>query len=200
MNSYQIGGEDYLIVGTELYKRIPGLAIAHTPEKEPLHRIEITGISTPSDTVLPPARKQPRKPVPQKGYKRGVCGKCGKEGHNAWHCPERAQSAKKSAAGKTVVGKRARKKCLICGERGHLAKTCPQRTQGQGEPAEPEDRMQKKAFVGTMDDLKKRVTEIRAENPSISSLKVAEELGVRIAILNKVWESAPGEDGEPEEE
>jgi hypothetical protein len=92
------------------------------------------------------------------------------------------------------MGKRSIQ-CKNCGKSCHFAKTCPDR-KPEEQPAQQQGERPSGKFVGTIDELKQRVREIRAEHEGITSLRVAQMLGVRIETLNKVWEAAPDGEGE----
>ena len=155
MKIYLIAGKEYAVIGTDLYEKLPELTIT------------IAATDQPASATAAPIRKpnrqsaQKRKYVPKKGYKRGACGRCGKEGHSAWHCPDRPQTkgakiqAKKNAATKNKV------EHIL----GHAS-----------EQEQPEPRPSGK-FVGTIDELKARVDEIRKKNPGITLLVIAQQLG-----------------------
>jgi hypothetical protein len=113
--------------------------------------------------------------------------------HRKKHQVKPLKPAKKS-------GKKSTAHCKNCGGYGHFAKTCPEKKPDQGPVAQPEERQSGK-FVGTLDQLKAKVKEIRADQKGISSLRVAQMLGVRIEILNKVWETDPdGDEADDSEE
>ena len=70
-----------------------------------IHEVLALPDTSRSHEVVPPVtvtkmkkHKPVRKYVARKGYQRGTCGKCGKQGHNAWHCPDRETKKKGSGA------------------------------------------------------------------------------------------------------
>lgn len=70
----------------------------------------------------PPARRKPKQKrnyIKRKSYKRGVCGKCGKEGHSAWKCPDR-KPKKKANDGLCFCGRPAGHRGIHRG--GHLTR------------------------------------------------------------------------------
>jgi hypothetical protein len=177
MKIYEIDGKQYAVIGEELYERLGEATTGAVPTAP----IEDNGRESPPPLPrrkhpLTKAKKQVRKYIPKKGYKRGTCGKCGEEGHSAWHCPEREQKKEVSSgspareAAKQRLIEKARKlnRCGNCGKPGHKATTCPD----------------KKAPALTED----QIEYIREQSEAgVSVEKIAMDTGLDEAIVKKYW-------------
>jgi hypothetical protein len=88
MKIYQIAGKQYAASGDDLYEKVPEFSAVSEPDE----RSEEQSTSTYAVRRKAKPKKQVREYVPKKGYKRGTCGRCGEEGHSAWHCPDRPET------------------------------------------------------------------------------------------------------------
>jgi len=190
MKIYQIAGKQYAVSGDNLFEKVP--------EFDSFEALVDNGTIVATAHIVPPLplrkktkpKKQDRKQVPKEGYKKGTCGKCGEEGHSAWHCPER----KRKAPHKSLVKKKgARSGCGTCGKVGHNRKTCPENN--------PEKNVEQAPAIETRTDEELAAAVHGLQQDGLDSLVIASKLKIRISKVNELWDpSIASSSGKAEEE
>lgn len=193
MKIYQIAGKQYAASGDDLYEKVP--------EFSALQQIA-TG-DEPSPLPLRKTFKAKKKYVPKKGYKRGTCGRCGEEGHSAWHCPQRSLK-KKAMAHKSEPKPKAKTKydpdqiitlARRVANKGMTAQEAADKlgvgmamwyylrskfAGGTVAKQKPEERV-----VLNADEIREKVIEL--QKTGATSLTIAQKLKVPLSTVNKYW-------------
>jgi hypothetical protein len=220
MKIYQIAGKQYVASGDDLYEKVPEFS----PTQEIIKSIDEE--KSASTFALRRTKKQIRSYVPKQTYKKGVCGKCGEEGHSAWHCPQRSLKKKALAVHKSnpktktkydpdevvTLARRVANKGMTAQEAADklgvgMAMWYYLRSKYAGETVakqKPEERV-----VLNADEIREKVIEL--QETGATSLTIAQKLKVPLSTVNKYWihdrlapatdaDAPDTEDVEPEEE
>jgi hypothetical protein len=215
MKIYQIAGKEYAVSGDNLYEKVPEFSPLQQLIKDIDESESTSTFALKKKVPKVKAKRQARTYVTKKGYKRGTCGKCGKEGHSAWHCPEGPQ---KKGAAKGFKAKDARaKKVLDRAAAKPRSKydpdeivTLARRVSNKGMSAqEAADKLGvtvgmwyylRKKFAGdvvpkqsaeekpilTPDEIHEQVIEM--QNMGLTSLVIAQKLKIPLSMVNKYWQ------------
>jgi hypothetical protein len=216
MKLYLIAGKHYAVSGDDLFEKVP--------EFDPLEALVDNGTMVATAHIVPPlplrkkpltkAKKPVRQYVPQKGYKKGTCGKCGQEGHSAWHCPERAAKKHGGSAPKTARTTKVLNRAVVKAKTKYNPDeivTLARRVANKGmTPQEAADKLgvnvgmwyylrgryakgvqaakkeSAEKVIITPDEIHEQVVEL--QNMGLTSLRIAQKLKIPLSMVNKYWQ------------
>jgi len=196
------------------------------PKPEPERRREDD--PAPPLERTPHYKKETEKPIREyakgKGYKKGICGKCGKTGHSAWKCPERPPKAGKGKRQKLdPKPRRTSEKKYDPEEVKALARrvaareiTAQQAADELGvsignwygaksrfaKEVQTEIHVAPRTKIENPDELREQIETMQGEG--LSSLQIAARLKVSLATVNRYWRKdaeqlAPAAEGDIDE-